>query len=148
MLDLARGRLDDEAGCRAEELRESCPECAAWWRSMMDDTALSEIDAGVAEAFDAFAPPRRRSGWLAAAAAAVLAIGVGGTTLLWNGGDPGSSASPGDGASVASFDFESDAADFVIVEREASTADDEECDQAVFSDDMEDGALSGWTTHS
>ena len=61
MLDLARGRLDDEAGCRAEELRERCPECAAWWRSMMDDTALAEIGRGVDEGFAAFAPPRRRS---------------------------------------------------------------------------------------
>ena len=149
MLDLARGRLDDEAGRRADELRSSCPECAAWWRSMMDDTVLAEIDRGVDEAFAAFAPPRRRSGWLAAAAAAVLAIAVGGTTVLWNGGDPDSQTAPHGGASVASFDFEGDAAgDFVIVDCEISPADDDESDEAVFVDDMEDGELSGWTTHS
>jgi hypothetical protein len=148
MLDLARGRLDDEAGRRAEELRSSCPECAAWWRSMMEDAAISEIDAGVGEAFAAFAPPRRRSGWLAAAAAAVLALAVGGTTLLWNGGEPGSPTAPDGGASVASFDFESDAADFVIVERETDSADDEQSVGAILADGMEDGELSGWTTHS
>jgi hypothetical protein len=149
MLELARGRLDDEAGCQAEELRESCPECAAWWRSMMDDTALSEVDDGVAEAFANFAPPRRRSGWLAAAAAAVLAIAVGGATLLWNSGDPASQMVPDGSASVASFDFESHAAtDFVIVDRETSPAHQEDPEGAVFEDDMENGELSGWTTHS
>ena len=50
---------------------------------------------------------------------------------------------------MASFDFESHAdADFVIVDRETSPADEQESGEAVFSDDLEDGELSGWTTHS
>ncbi len=88
VLDLARGRLSDADAMAAELERESCPHCAQWWNATFTVDATAEVDVAVAQAFADFSPAAgRRRGWLAAAAAAVLAVGVGTTVMMWSGGE-------------------------------------------------------------
>jgi hypothetical protein len=148
MSELARGLLDDDQGTRAEGLRESCPQCAAAWTSVFDDPVVENLDAAVAEAFGNFAPPARHHRWLAAAAAAVLAIGIGGTSLMWHRDDV-VPAAPSPSASLAAVDFESgELSGLVVVDHDNLAGETASGSEAVFENDLEDGDLSGWTSHS
>lgn len=82
VLDLALGRLDDAAAIEAESISESCPICRAWWREQFESEAAAVVDAAVAATFsDLQLPERRRGyGWMAAAAAVIMTLGVG---SLW-----------------------------------------------------------------
>jgi len=79
VLDLALGRLDDDAAAEAESVGESCPVCRAWWQEQLEGGAAQVVDEAVASTFSGLRlPARRRShGWMAAAAAVVMALGVG-----------------------------------------------------------------------
>ena len=79
VLELALGRLDDDAAAEAESISESCPVCRAWWQEQFEGGAAEVVDDSVATAFtDLQLPARRRShGWMAVAAAVVMALGVG-----------------------------------------------------------------------
>ena len=82
VLDLALGRLEDDAAARAEAVSETCPICRAWWQQQFGGAVTEAVDDAVAATFsDLQLPARRRNhGWMAAAAAIVMAFGVG---TLW-----------------------------------------------------------------
>ncbi len=154
VLDLARGRLNDAEAVRADVVRGSCPLCAGWWDEAFSDPATASVDSAVAEAFSVFKPPAAgRRVWLAAAAAAVLAVGVGITTMLWHGGEaaPPIAAGrvPGAEEVLSVWDFEDGAltpnAAAVVSSEPADRAD---ADEAVYANDLESGDLGSWTFHS
>jgi hypothetical protein len=155
MSELAAGRLDPESGARAEELRVGCADCARWWNRTFSDAALHELDAAVAESFASFAPPaRRRSGWWAVAAAAVLALGIGAASLLWDGGtrSPVAAAAGGNTGTeivLSTFDFEGGTVEPALntPAREAAPVATHSTSDAVFSNDLESGDLSSWSAH-
>lgn len=84
VLDLARGRLDDQTEAMAEQARRDCPLCSAWWRSNLEQGPALVVGDEVAQVFASFEAPRRsRRAWLAAAAALLLAISG---AVLWQSG--------------------------------------------------------------
>jgi hypothetical protein len=116
VLDLALGRLDDDAAAQAEAISESCPVCRAWWQAQFTGEEMAIVDEAVASVFDGLDLPERRRGhgWMALAAAMVMALGA---TALWLAQSP---MSPGADqaspvvvermAAIQSMDFESPAA--------------------------------------
>lgn len=81
-LDLALGRLDDEAAAEAESIGGSCPVCREWWHRQFGGEAAETVDRAVSATFGGLQLPKRRRhhGWMAAAAAVAMAFGVG---TLW-----------------------------------------------------------------
>ena len=154
VLELARGRLDDRRAMEAEAVRRDCAVCSRWWSDTFGEEPVAELDSVVAEVFRSFAPPKqRRFGWLAAAAAAVLAVGLGATTLLWHDAEiapSGLVSASTTGAVLSTWDFEGGelvaaetmAADTPVSEDQAGG------EPAVFESDLEAGDLSSWTSHS
>ena len=152
--ELACGRLDDRRAMEAEAVRRDCVVCAQFWGATYGDEAVAELDSAVAEVFHSFVPPRqRRFGWLAAAAAAILAVGLGTTTLLWHDAEmaPSGPASASTAGTVLStWDFEDGdlgaaatmAADTPIPQDQARG------EAAVFESGLESGNLSNWSSHS
>ncbi|MEE4272830.1 MAG: hypothetical protein V2I67_14245 [Thermoanaerobaculales bacterium] len=105
-LDLAQGRLDDDAALHADEILAACPVCREWWRTQFEGEASATVDEAVAAVFgDLRLPARRRShGWMAVAAAAVMAIGA---ATLWLASSPDAAApAPVEVAAIQSIDFE------------------------------------------
>jgi hypothetical protein len=154
VLELARGRLDDREAMRAEQARVGCGHCAGWWNRSFGDNSLSVIDTVVGDVFSGWAPPaRRRQAWLAAAAAAVLAVGLGTATLMWRDGQvsrSGASAAATVGDVVSVMDFEEPMAHETITVADVASheADEPDGEAAVFESGLETGDLSGWSTHS
>ena len=152
--ELARGRLDDRRAMEAEAVRRDCAVCSRWWSDTFGEEPVAELDSVVAEVFRSFAPPKqRRFGWLAAAAAAVLAVGLGATTLLWHDAEiapSGLVSASTTGAVLSTWDFEGGelvaaetmAADTPVSEDQAGG------EPAVFESDLEAGGLYSWTSHS
>lgn len=125
-LDLARGRLDDEAAARAEAARRTCPTCSAWWREHLEGEVAAAVDEAVAAALAGLELPvrRPRRTWLAAAAALVMALGAGG---LWLAQRP-EPVTPGPDrrvAAIEAFDFESPATHPELVVSEADPVEPE-----------------------
>jgi hypothetical protein len=148
MRELARGCFDDERSLRAETVREECADCARWWNEAFSGEAYDVVDRAVAEAISSFFPPaRRRYRWLAAAAAVVLAVGIGATSILWRDA-PTSPAYSSD--VVSTLDFETGTLDGAVVAAgEAPDGSDELNGEApVFVSDLESGDLSGWSSNS
>lgn len=153
VLDLARGLLSDADAAVADLERESCPHCAQWWAETFSADATAEVEAAVAQAFTDFSPVAgRRRGWLAAAAAAVLAVGVGTTMMLWRGGETSpvvAVQAPAAEAVLTTWDFEDGTlAPVAAVSVVPTTGDSVGADDAVFVNDLESGDLSSWTFHS
>jgi hypothetical protein len=154
VLELARGLLDDREALRAENVRQGCVPCKAWWSETFNSEAMAAVDEAVAESFSSFrAPARRRRAWLAAAAAAVLAVGIGATTVFWSGSgerQAGPVAPESSGAVLATWDFEDGEVSAVSASvSDVPTPDVEHVgDPAVFKSDLESGNLSGWSSHS
>jgi hypothetical protein len=119
VLDLALGRLDDEAAIAAESIGESCPVCRAWWQEQFDGGAAEVVDDAVAAGFTDLKLPRRRSnrGWMAAAAAVVMALGVG-TIWVSQKHAPMDETMALRTASIQKLDFESfnEADEFAMIE--------------------------------
>ena len=119
LLDLALGRLDDAAAFEAESISESCPVCREWWREQFGSDAADVVDEAVASTFsDLQLPARRRGyGWMAAAAAVVMTLGVGTIWVSQDTGPVDEVAAPRV-ASIQTITFEpSDAtADFALIE--------------------------------
>jgi len=107
VLDLALGRLDDEAAIEAESISESCPVCRAWWREQFEGGVAEVVDDAVAAAFNNIElPARRRShGWMAAAAAVAMAFGVGTIWVSQSSMTVDEVVAPRT-ASIQTFDFE------------------------------------------
>jgi hypothetical protein len=153
VLDLARGRLNDADALEADLQRESCPHCAAWWDATFADVATSRVDAAVQQGFAEFSPRAgRRRVWLAVAAAAVLAVVVGTTTMLWRGGASApvvAGRTPAAEAVVSTWDFESGTlaptTDAAVV---PTPGDRGAAGEALFTNDLESGDLGSWTFHS
>ena len=154
VLELARGLLDDREALRAETVRRDCAHCATWWSETFDTEAVAVVSSAVSESFSDFrAPARRRRAWLAAAAAAVLAVGIGTTTVLWRIAEDrqaGPIAAETNGVVLSTWDFENG-----VTPLQASPAADVPTpatervgDPAVFTSDLESGDLSGWSSHS
>lgn len=148
MRELARGYLDDERSIWAETVRDDCPDCAHWWNEAFNERAYEVVDEAVAQAISNFVPPtRRRYGWFAAAAALVLAVGIGASSMLWRSPQ----MSPTDTSEVVStLDFEAGALDGAVAATgEASDGGDEANGKpAVFVGDFESGDLSSWSANS
>jgi hypothetical protein len=110
VLDLARGRLADEAAARAEAARRTCPTCAAWWREHLEGEVAAAVDEAVVAALAGLELPARRPrrGWLAAAAALVMALGAGGLWLAQRP-EPVTSGADRRVAVIEAFNFESPA---------------------------------------
>jgi len=148
MRELACGCLDDERSIWAETMREDCADCARWWNEAFSGDAYDAVDGAVAEAISSFVPPaRRRYRWLAAAAALVLAVGIGATSVLWR--DP--QTLPTNASEVVStWDFEAGALDGAVAAAGEITdgSDDTDGTSAVFIGDFESGELSGWSANS
>ncbi|MCU0302909.1 MAG: hypothetical protein MUC56_02470 [Thermoanaerobaculales bacterium] len=111
-LDLALGRLDDQAALEAERALGSCPHCRAWWGDRLEGEAVAMVDEAVAAALAGLRLPGRRRGhgWVALAAALVMAIGA---TTLWLARrpvvGPASPETPVRVAVITTFDFEAPA---------------------------------------
>ncbi len=154
VLELARGRLQDEEAVRAEQARTGCDHCAGWWDRSFGADSLSAIDTAVEEIFSSWTPPaRRRHAWLAAAAAAVLAVGLGTTTLMWRDGQvapTGARSALTAGELVSAMDFEDpDAAAKMVADDVApEPVEEARSEAAVFVSGLESGDLSGWSSNS
>lgn len=148
MRELARGRLDDERLLDAESVRQVCPHCADWWAEAFSGDAYNVVEAAVAGGIESFAPPaRRRREWLAAAAAVVFAIGIGGVSMLWRGDQTAPSLADG---VVSTMSFEGGALDETVTDVDGTAGENVEAsaEQALFSSDLESGDLSTWSSHS
>jgi hypothetical protein len=148
VLDLARGRLDDVRAEEAERAQRDCAECSRWWDETFSEPALAKLDSEVASVFREFVPPRRRRhGWLAAAAVAVLAVGIGATSLLWRDAP---APEPPSEDQVSAWDFEAGALNEAVAaaDESADGSDETSRNPAVFVGDFESGDLSGWSTGS
>jgi hypothetical protein len=148
MREFARGCLDDERSLRAETVREECADCARWWNEAFSGEAYDAVDGAVAEAISSFVPPaRRRYRWLAAAAALVLAVGIGATSLLWREAQtlPANASDE-----VSTWDFETGSLTATVpTAGQATDASDVSIGKpAVFAGDFESGDLSSWSTGS
>jgi len=153
VLDLARGRLSDADAAHAETVRGACPHCASWWNTTFADDATAAVDAAVAGAFNDFQPVGgRRYAWLVAAAAAVLAVGVGVTTMLWRGGETSpvvATQGPAAEAVLSTWDFEGgDIASTIESAAVPTPAKRGQGGEAVFVNDLESGDLGAWSFHS
>jgi len=148
MRELARGSFDDERSLRAETVREDCVACARWWNEAFSGQAYDAVDGAVVEVISSF-NPRARSHfrWLAAAAALVLAVGIGATSMLWRTNEtPPAPVSD----VVSTWDFEAGTFDESVAAAGEVTARGDETNgtSAMFVGDFESGDLSGWTTGS
>jgi len=118
VLDLALGRLDDAAALEAESISESCPVCREWWQEQFSSDAAAVVDEAVAVTFSNLQLPARRRGygWMAAAAALVMTLGVGTIWVSQGKGSMDEVAAPRV-ASIQTLTFEpSDAtAEFVLI---------------------------------
>jgi hypothetical protein len=152
--ELACGRLDDRRAMEAEAVRRDCADCAQWWSDTFGDEPMAELDAAVAEVFQSFVPPKhRRFGWLAAAAGAVLAVGLGTAALLWHDAEiaPSGLASVSTTREVIStWDFESGEIDTAAMMAADTPVPGDQAggEPAVFESGLESGNLSSWTSHS
>jgi hypothetical protein len=148
MRELARGCFDDESSVKAETVRDECADCARWWNEAFSGEAYDAVDGAVAEAISSFVPPaRRRYRWLVAAAAVVLAVGIGATSMLWRDAQtPPAYAND----VISTWDFETGTLDEAVAAAgEAPHGSDESnSESAVFVSDLESGDLSGWSTNS
>ena len=152
MRDLARGLLDDERAFEAEILRRDCDHCSAWWDGSFGQADIEAVDSAVGEVFAAFVPPasRRRYGWLAAAAAVVLAIGISSLSLIGGGSGTAVMTSlpePPAETTLVSLDFEDGTLHGVGVVIQDAEAQQEASEKALFIGDLESGDLSTWTTN-
>jgi hypothetical protein len=147
VLDLARGRLDDRRAEEAETVRRDCAACARWWDSTFDDETVTGLDSAVAETFGGFVPPRRRQiGWLAAAAAVVLAVGLSWIAQVRNDLETPLSVvtpAPTIGPALSTLDFENHNPESL-----AASPDDtpDTGNSAVFGSGFESGSLSSWSS--
>jgi len=159
VLDLALGRLDDPAAERAEAIRCSCPCCAAWWSDNLEGEQGLTVEREVAAVFARFAAPRRRhlAPWLAAAAAALLALG--GLLVMRGAGPtqlPGDLASSraeqsqlpsGTGEPLFANGLESgNMAGWVLVGNGPTPSGAADKPSTVFANGLEAGDLSGWSS--
>jgi len=106
VLDLALGRLDDEAAFAAEGVAGSCEVCRAWWQERFEGEAADTVDEVVAATFDDLRLPARRRGhgWMPVAAAVVLTVGA---SALWLARDTGPEPpATVEVAAIQSIDFE------------------------------------------
>ena len=143
VLDLALGRLDDQAAAEAESVRTSCPECAAWWRAELEGELAHRFDHSIETAFESFSPARRRRpAWMPVAAAAALAVGGG---LLWYASGTIDEAHL-QTLSQESFDGDLDSNGVVDPSDLGFTLHMDNASEAIFDGDLDNGDLTGWNS--
>ena len=143
VLDLALGRLDDQAGAEAESVRTSCPECAAWWRAELEGEVATRLDRSVETVFESFSPSRRRRpAWMPVAAAAALAVTGG---LVWYG-NGNLNESHQQTLAQESFDGDLDSDGVVDPADLGFTLHVESASEAIFDGDLDNGDLTGWNS--
>jgi len=151
VLDLALGRLEDEAAVEAEAARVSCAVCSAWWRSELEGGSAARLDSVLESAFAAFVPPARRSvaRWLPAAAAATL---VAGTGLLWyshrQAPPPAVDQESPSVVALENFDGDRDGDGTVGIEDLGFAVRVENSGGPIFADGLESGNLADWNPHT
>jgi len=147
VLDLAQGQLDEICAAQAEAIRSSCPVCSAWWHAELEGELAVSLDGVVAQAFDQFQPARRRlPAWMPAAAAAALAVGAG---ALWYG--PGNvpvmeTAHPT--LAQESFDGDLDGNGTIDASDLGFAVHGNQGQEAIFTDSLDTGDLSDWTSET
>ena len=148
MRGLALGSLDDERALVAETVREECSDCTRWWNSSFSGEVYDAVDGAVAEGISSFVPPaRRRLSWLATAAALLLAVGIGTTSMLWRNAQ--TTSMPANDV-LSTWDFEAGNLIETVPPGGAATQRNAATDgeAAIFVSDLESGDLSGWSTGS
>lgn len=150
VLDLALGRLDDADAATAESVRLGCPACSSWWRTELEGSVAVELDAVLRTSFASFALPARRRlpRWLPVAAAATLAAGTG---LLWHQqrSEPPVLTQVEPTAVVAeTFDGDRDGNGTVDISDIGFAVHVDTPSDAIFTDTLDDGDLTGWTPHT
>lgn len=152
VLDLALGRLEDEAAAEAEDARASCPVCSAWWRTELEGEPAARLDPVLESTFAAFEPPARQrvARWLPAAAAATLAAGAG---LLWYQSQnaavqPIVSQTAPTAVTLENFDGDRDGDGIVGMEDLGFVVRVEHSGGPIFADGLDGGDLADWTPHT
>ncbi len=114
--------------------------------------AFAAVDQSAESAFATFrAPAKRRYGWLAAAAALVLTVGIGSTSLLLRetGTEFSRAATPVPvGATLTVMDFESGSLEAVVGASNSAETVAVDHQEGVFRSDLESGDLGSWSSHS
>ena len=150
--ELALGQLDDARAVRAEALRVDCDHCRGWWDATFAGEAFAAVDQSAESAFATFrAPAKRRYGWLAAAAALVLTVGIGSMSLLLRdtGTEFSRAATPVPvGATLTVMDFESGSLEAVVGASNSAETVAVDHQEGVFRSDLESGDLGSWSSHS
>ena len=154
MRELALGRLGDEDGVRAEELRHSCQSCRRWWDQHYGESTVMVLDAAVAAAFAEFVPhrQRRKLHWPAAAAAAALVAAIAGSVFFGHrGSSPEIARQPSERseAVVSLWDFEDGGVAARAAAAEPATVSQVQAagDGSVMTADFESGDLAVWSSH-
>jgi hypothetical protein len=137
--DLALGRLDDADALRAEELRESCADCRRWWQQQFSGEAHDRVDDVVASALAGLRLPARRRGhgWMALAAAVIMAFGATSLWLIQRPVQPGPVINDRDStpiervATIRTLDFESADDEMLVVHSAAEPAEEPVAERAV-----------------
>jgi hypothetical protein len=170
VLRLAQGRLGYAEALRAEQTRQECPHCRAWWCEALESESAQPVLVGVLEGIrqvplpSAKRPLRQRQ-YLAAAA--VLALLAGAMILLpggWQmqaGNEPVSASEVGsltETGLILSEGFETEPRLRPVVESAvkgdfdlgpaAARGAAGDGDQSIFSEDLEEGSFGGWSRHS
>lgn len=150
VLDLALGRLEDGPAAAAEEVRASCPICSAWWRAELEGPAATELDTVLQSTIAEFMPPARRrvARWLPVAAAATLAAAAG---LFWHqhrAQPPVLTHADQKAVTVESFDGDRDGNGVVDIADLGFAVHVDRAGEAIFTDTLDDGQLTGWTPHT
>ncbi len=159
VLDLALGRLDDNAAERAETALQSCPVCRSWWSQHMESPAAQVVAAAVSEELTRFQAPSQRRHWWAMAAAVLLTLAVvslwqlapGGpvTTMIGSSTQGTIPASQPAEAVINTISFEPENLGTLelVMESEAASkvARKRPADSPLFAIDFETGSLNGWS---
>jgi hypothetical protein len=169
VLRLAQGRLGYAEAVRAEQTRQECGHCRAWWGEVLESEPTQAVVLGVQEGIRDFRPPQvvrsRKRDYMAAAA--VVGLVVGSLLIVPGAGEK----RQGTDNAVARDALEVPDSDLIFSEGfegesmltpvvgEANLYDLEtgaptnhnatlESGDTIFSDDLERGSFDGWSQHS
>ncbi len=149
VLDLLRGDLEGEDILRAETALVECSRCADWLGEISTSDAFRRVDDAVSRSLHRVELPRRnrRLRWVAVAAAAVMAFGIGLRHLPRSPHSATATRPVSETQRIATFDFEAGAvtpASKIVAVEEPEQRDE----KPLFSDGLEDGSPGSWEIHT
>ena len=159
-LALARGDLEDTQALHAEAQIEKCAHCKAWWHGSFDSEASRKVEKAVSQTFAEIRLPARRRHvtWAAAACVVLMLIGISSLQMT----RPNQEATSPVEASISTFDFESSSPAGQIQslsfedqdlgsDNAAAVVDNGKSDSEenlLFNGDNEDGSFAAWSLHT